>query len=299
MMKKLLAMLLVVMMMVIVGGCGSQTTKAPAAKESSIKIGGSSTLAPVIAKSADDFTEKFQTWKKVNDKLPDEPIVIFVATGGSGFGIKSAMNNTVDMGLVSRDVKDSEKAKLTNHKLYTLGYDALTIAVNPQNPVLKVKPNITNDEIKKIFSGEIKTWNQLDTNLPNRPIVLAIRDLGGGASQVFDELIMKGTPIAKEAVQFPSMGALAGKVMDNADAIGYVSVGLVEQNKGKIGVLSVEGVMPTVENIAGGNYKIARPLIIIAKANPDDREQQFLNYLQSEKGVKTLSSMGFVPVQTK
>jgi phosphate transport system substrate-binding protein len=297
--KKLFVVLLSVIMMVIVGGCGSQTTKAPATKDNSIKIGGSSTMAPVIAKCADDFTEKFHTWKKVNDRLPDEPIVIFVATGGSGFGVKSAMNNTVDMGLVSRDVKEAEKAKLTNHTLYTLGYDALTIAVNPQNPVLTVKPDITNDEIKKIFSGEIKTWNQLDPNLPNRPIVLAIRDLGGGASQVFDELIMKGTPIAKEAVQLPSMGALAGKVMDNADAIGYVSVGLVEQNKGKIGVLSVEGIQPTTENIASGKYKIARPLIVIAKATPDDREQQFLNYLQSEKGVKALSSMGFVPVQAK
>lgn len=297
-MRKTIIIVLVLLLAVLTG-CSSSTSKAPSAKDNSIKIGGSSTLAPVIAKCADDFTEKYQSWKKVSDKLPDDPIAIFVATGGSGFGVKSAMNNTVDIGLVSRAIKDSEKEKLTNHKLYTLGYDALTIAVNPQNPVLKVKPNLTNDEIKKIFSGEIKTWNQLDASLPNRPIVLAIRDLGGGASQVFDEAIMKGTPIAKEAVQFPSMGALAGKVIDNVDAIGYVSVGLVQQNQGKIAVLSVEGVQPSADNIASGKYKIARPLIIIAKVKPDEREQQFLNYLLSDQGIKTLSSMGFVPAQSK
>lgn len=293
-MKKLTALLIAILTLVIVTGC-STSTKAPAAKENSIKIGGSSTLAPVIAKIADDFTEKYQTWKKVDNKLTEDPIVIFVATGGSGFGVKSAMNNTVDMGLVSRDIKDSEKEKLNNHKIYTLGYDALTIAVHPQNAILKVKPNLTNEEIKRIFAGEIKTWDQLDSSLPARPIVLAIRDLGGGASQVFDEIIMKGTPIAKEAVQFPSMGALAGKVIDNVDAIGYVSVGLVQQNQGKLGVLSVEGITPTTENIASGKYKLARPLLVIAKANPDEREQQFLNYVTSDIGIKVLTNMGFVP----
>ena len=299
-MKKLLTYFLLLTFTAVIAGCGSSTTnKPPQAKDFSIKIGGSSTLAPVVAKVADDFTEKYKTWKKVKDSLADEPIAIFVATGGSGFGVKSATNGTVDIGLVSRVVTEAEKQKLPNHKLYTVGFDALTIAVHPQNPVAKVKPNLTKDEVKRIFSGEIKTWKQLDASLPERPIVVAIRDLGGGASQAFDEAVMKGTPISKEAIQFPSMGALAGKVQDNVDAVGYVSTGLVEQNKGKIAVLSVDGVEPTNENIVSGKYTIARPLILIAKTQPDESEQQLINYLISDSGRKTLEEMGFVPVKNK
>lgn len=299
-MKKLLSYFLLLTFIAFAAGCGSSATNQPqAAKDFSIKIGGSSTLAPVIAKAADDFTEKYKTWKKVKDSFSDEPIAIFVATGGSGFGVKSATNGTVDIGLVSRVVTDAEKQKLPNHKFYTIGFDALTIAVHSQNPIAKVKPNLTKDEVKRIFAGEIKTWKQLDDSLPDRPIVVAIRDLGGGASQAFDEVVMKGTPISKEAIQFPSMGALAGKVQENVDAIGYVSTGLVTQNKGKIAVLSVDSIEPTNENIVNGKYTISRPLILIAKAQADEREQQLINYLISESGLKTLEDMGFIPAKNK
>lgn len=297
---KYLAVILALLTFMLLAGCGqSQQPKAgsgdAAAKAQSIKIGGSSTLAPVVAKCADDFTEKYKTWNKVDPKLPEEPIIIFVSTGGSGFGVKAAIDGTVDIGLASRDIKDSEKEKMPNGKIFKMGSDALTIAVNPKNPVLQVKPSVTTDEVKRIFAGEIKAWKDLDGNLPGRPIVIAVRDLGGGASQVFDELVMKGTPVAKEAIQTPSMGALAAKVMENADAIGYVSTGLVKQNEGKIAVLNVEGVAPTTENINSGRYKIARPLLVFTKDKPDQRQQLFIDYLLSDNGLKVVEEMGFIP----
>ena len=83
------------------------------------------------------------------------------------------------------------------------------------------------------------------------------------------------------------------------DAVGYESTGLVQQNKGKIAVLSVDGVEPTNENIVSGKYTIARPLILIAKVQPDERQQEFINYLLSDTGLKTLEDMGFVPAKNK
>jgi phosphate transport system substrate-binding protein len=282
---------------VLLTGCGQQAKTADnaASKDQSIKIGGSSTLAPTVAKCADDFTEKYKTWNNVDPSFSEEPIIIFVSTGGSGFGVKATTEGTLDIGLAARDIKDTEKEKMPNGKIYKLGTDALTIAVNPKNPVLQIKPDITTEEVKKIFAGEISTWKQLDERLPDRPIIVAVRDLGGGASQVFDELVMKGTPIAKEAIQIPSMGALAVKVMENVDAIGYVSTGMVTQNEGKIGVLSVEGVAPTTENISSGNYKIARPLLVFTKDEPDKQLKFFIDYLMSEKGLQVVEEMGFIP----
>lgn len=302
-MKKLrfLSILVVMMGLLLLVGCGGQQPQGEQGQNEGagvqdIKLGGSSTLATVVAQCADDFTEKYKTWNNVDSSLPEEPIVIFVSTGGSGFGAKSAIDGTVDIGMLARDIKDTEKEKMPNGEVIKLGSDALTIAVHPDNPVAKVKPDLTTEEVKSIFAGEIKTWKELDAALPDRPIVLAIRDLGGGASQVFDELVMKGTPVSKEAIQLPSMGALAAKVMDNVDAIGYVSFGFVEQNEGKIATLSVDGVAPTVENISNGSYKIARPLLLVTKEKPDQRQQLFIDYLLSEDGLKVLADMGFIPV---
>ncbi|MEG6522345.1 phosphate ABC transporter substrate-binding protein [Desulfotomaculum sp. 1211_IL3151] len=292
-MKRIKLLLVSLLVLLMLAGCGqsSETTS----QDQSIKLGGSSTLAPTVAKCADDFTEKYKTWNNVDPKLPEEPIVIFVSTGGSGFGVKSALDGTVDIGLVSREIKDEEQAKMPNGKIIKMGSDALAIAVNPKNPIVQEKPDLTTDEVKTIFAGEVKTWKELDAKLPDRPTVLAIRDLGGGAAQVFDELVMKKTPVAKEAIQLPSMGALAGKVAENADAIGYVSTGLIKQNEGKIIALNIDGVAPTNENIASGEYKIARPLLLVTKDQPDQKQQLFIDYLMSEDGLKVLEEMGFVP----
>lgn len=274
---------------------GSENNAAPT-EGYSIKIGGSSTLAPIIAQCADSFTEEFKTWDKVDTSLPEEPIVIFVSTGGSGFGLKSAVDGTFDFGMVSKNLKDEEKEQFANGSITQLGSDVLIIGVNSENPVAQVKPDLTTEELVSVFSGEIKNWQELDPALPDRSIVVAVRDLGGGASEVFDSAVMKGTPISDEALQIPSMGALAGKIMDNKDTIGYVSSGLVNQNPDKITPISVDGVAPTLENINSGAYKIGRALLLVSKDKPDNKEQKFLDYLVSEKGLGVVEELGYVPV---
>lgn len=136
--------------------------------------------------------------------------------------------------MVSKALTDEEEEQFAEGSVVQLGSDVLAIGVNPANPVAEVKPDLSTEELVAIFSGEYKTWKELDPALPDTPIVVAVRDVGGGASEVFDKAVMKGTPISSEALQIPSMGALAGKIMDNKDVIGYVSSGLVNQNPDKI-----------------------------------------------------------------
>ena len=273
--------LISLLMMVLLVGCSSDSAETPEGAtpqaDTSIRIGGSSTLSPIIAKCADNFTEEFKTWDKVDASLPAENIVIFVSTGGSGFGVKSTLDGTFDLGLVARTLKDEEKAELEGGQTNQIGSDVLTIAVNPNNPITTIKPDITREELKNIFAGEITTWNQLDPALPDKAIIVAVRDLGGGASEVFDTAVMKGTPISKDAQQIPSMGALAGKVMENDMAIGYVSSGLVNQNADRLFALSIDGIAPSRESIKSGEYDLGRPLLIITKREPTAKQQAFLD----------------------
>jgi len=262
-----------------------------------MSFNGSSTLAPVIASIATDFIEKYETWNKVNAGFPEKNIIIFVSSGGSGAGVKSVLDGTSNFGMLAREVKESEKTKIKGFKEYKLGIDALTVSVNPKNPILQVKDSLSTEELQQIFSGAVKTWKQLDSRLPNKEIVVVTRDLGGGAHEVFQKKIMGSLSVKKDSIQAPSMGALVQKIISNQNAIGYASFGIVNQNEGKLIPLKVDRVAATKENIVSGAYKISRPLIVVQSGEPNSAQKAFLNVLRGAEGRAKIEKMGFVPVQ--
>lgn len=274
----------------------TETAKEDGEFKAQMTFNGSSTLAPVISAISTDFIEDNTTWDKVDSTFPEENISIFVSAGGSGAGVKSVIEGTSDFGMLAREVKDEEKEKLKDMKEFKLGIDALTISVNPENPIHEIKGDLTKEEISKIFSGEFEKWSDLDPELPDEEIVVVIRDLGGGAHSVFQKSIMGETEVRKDAIQAPSMGALVAKVIENKNAIGYASFGMVNQNEGKLIPLKVDGVEPTKENIVDGSYIISRPLIVVKDGELNEAQQAFVDYLQSEEASKVIEEMGFVPV---
>ncbi len=277
-----------------------ETPEVPDVKDefnSQILFNGSSTLAPVMASISTNFIEGFVTWDKVDASFPEKNIAIYVSAGGSGQGVKSVIDKTSDFGMVARTVKDSEKEQLPELKEFKVGIDALTLGVNPNNPVLSVKDDLTKDEIVKIFSGEYKTWNNLDASLPDKEIVVITRDIGGGAHEVFQSKIMGDVDVKADAIQAPSMGALVTKIIENEYAIGYASFGVVNQNLGKVATIKVDGVEATKENIVNGSYIIQRPLIAIINGELTAPQQAFMDYVMSEEGMKVVQDMGFVPVK--
>ncbi|MGI6684755.1 MAG: phosphate ABC transporter substrate-binding protein [Bacillota bacterium] len=263
--------------------------------KSEIKFYGSSTLAPVMSQLSTDFNEEFGTWDKVDSTFEAMDIAIYVSGGGSSAGVKSIIDGVSDFGMVSREVKDEEKAKIAGYQEFRLGMDALTISVNPNNKLTQITDSLTTEVIKKIFAGEYKTWNEVDSSLPNTEIVVVTRDIGGGAHEVFQKAIMGDAEVRADVIQAPSMGALVTKVMENENAIGYASYGMVNQNQGKIIPLKVDGVEPTSENILNGSYKVSRPLIVIKNGELLPSEKAFMDYVVSEKGMKVVEDMGFVP----
>ena len=199
--------------------------------------------------------------------------------------------------MVARTVKDSEKEQLPQLQEFKVGIDALTLGVNPNNPVLSVMDDLAKDEIVKIFSGEYKTWKDLDSSLPDKEIIVVTRDIGGGAHEVFQSKIMGDVDVKADAIQAPSMGALVTKIIENEYAIGYASFGVVNQNAGKVSTIKVDGVEATQENIVNGSYIIQRPLIAIINGELSAAQQVFMDYVMSDEGMAVVESMGFVPAK--
>jgi phosphate transport system substrate-binding protein len=278
------------------------TTTESAEKEtkedtSSVYFNGSSTLTPVINAIATSFNEEYGTWDKVDSKFQEAPISIYVASGGSGQGIKTLIDGTTSFGMVARGVKDEEKAEIKDEKEYLVGIDALTIAVSPENPIAGKIEDLTKEQVQKIFSGEYKTWKDLDETLPEDEIVVITRDISGGAHEVFQKNIMGDTEVSPNVIQAPTMGGLVEKIIENKNAIGYASYGVANQNEGKIIKIKLDGVEATEANILDGSYILQRPLLLVGSGEPTAEQQAFLEVVLGEKGQAVVEEMGFIKAQ--
>ena len=262
----------------------------------SIAFAGSSSLAPVIASIGEAFRAEYGTWDKVNPAFPAEEIDIPVASGGSGDGPKSVIDGTADFGMLARAVKDSEKESLgAGYTEYMVASDALTVSVNKANPITAVMDDIDTDTLRAIFAGEIAYWDELDSSLEHKEIVVVIRDLTGGAAEVFEKQVMQGTPITENAIQTPSMGALAAKIAENEYAIGYAGFGVYNQNLDKLVAFKFNGVEPTVDNILNNSYTIQRPVLFCINRELDAAEQAFVDYIFSDTGRAIVEENGYIP----
>jgi phosphate transport system substrate-binding protein len=110
----------------------------------SLTIGGSTTVFPIIEKVKDAF------------KVMYPQISITVGSTGSGAGITSVIAGTVDIAMSSRDLKSSEADK--GLMKYTIASDGIAIIVNPENIYVD---NITMEQLKAIYKGEITNWDEL------------------------------------------------------------------------------------------------------------------------------------------
>lgn len=107
-----------------------------------VTVGGSSSVAPVMEKLA-------EAYKKVNTNVNVE-----VQQSDSTTGMTSAMDGSYDIGMASRELKDSElEGGLTPT---VIALDGIAVIVNNDNTT----EDLTTDQVKAIFTGEVSTWEE-------------------------------------------------------------------------------------------------------------------------------------------
>lgn len=121
-------------------------TAAPEYKQNSqsgkLVIGGSTSVTPLMEKLAEKYMEMYPEVK------------IEIQATGSSAGIQAAIQGAADLGMASRDLSDEEKAELTN---VVIAKDGIAVIVHNDNAV----EDLTLDQIKAIFVGDIKTWGDI------------------------------------------------------------------------------------------------------------------------------------------
>ena len=307
-MKKFLAMLLVLVMVLSMAACAAPAENKADDKaaqddfQSQILFCGSTSLYPIISSLASSFTEKYVTWDKVNAQFPNSHISVYVAPGGSGVGVKAAVDGTADFGMLARDIKDSEIESLgENYKAFVVAKDALTVSVNAQNPLCEKTDSLDTDTIRKIFAGEIATWDQVDASLPAETINVYIRDLSGGAYEVFQKSVMGESEVTASATQSASMTELATNIAGDPWGIGYAGFGAYNKANAEKKVLfamKVDGVEATEENIISGVYTIQRPVMFVTGKVVSPSAQAFIDYIFSQTGYDVVVKNGYIPAFT-
>lgn len=116
------------------------SSKKPSGK---IVVAGSSSITPLMEKLKESY-------KSLNPKA-----IIEIQQSDSTTGINSAIEKIADIAMVSREFKDSE---LKNGlKTQVLALDGLAVIVNKANPI----DSLSKDSVKKIFTGDITTWEKV------------------------------------------------------------------------------------------------------------------------------------------
>lgn len=311
--KKAISILLTLVLMANVFACGSNTANTTStnanetvAKEekkdefkANILFCGSTSLYPILSSLASSFTEEYVTWDKVDSSFPKKNISIYVAPGGSGVGVSAAVDKTADFGMLARDIKDSEVEKLgKDYKSFVVAKDALTVSVNKENPIVDKMDNMDTETIKKIFSGEVDTWDKVESSLPNEKINVYIRDLSGGAYEVFQNVIMKDAQVTGSATQSASMTELAKNIANDKWGIGYAGFGAynkINADKQVLQAMKVDGVEATAENVVSGAYKVQRPVMFVTGQAIAPSSQKFIDYIFSDTGKKVVEANGYIP----
>lgn len=295
--KTIVLVAVAALLLILFSGCGGTEpgTAGGGSFDGELFFTGSSTLAPTISQIADSFKNEFGTWDQIDASFPAEEIVINVSTGGSGVGANAVAEGTANFGMLARGAREGEVEAIDDYKEYKLGIDALMIAVHKDNALGQKRDDLTTEEIRTIFSDDVSTWNEFDPDLGDEEIVLLVRDVGGGAHGVFQNVIMGDVEVSVNAIEVPSMTGLVERLIGNSLAIGYASYGVADRNRDSLIAFKVDGIEPSAENILDGTYPISRPLIMVRSGDPSPAEEAFLNYIKSETGSNIISEMGFLP----
>lgn len=248
-------------------------------KPESLSVTGSTTVLPIAQKAAEAYM----------DTHPDADIQ--VSGGGSSVGVQAVGEGTADIGMASRDLKESEREKYPDLIQHVVARDGIAMIVHPSNTV----EAMTIAQIKAIYQGTVTNWKDLGG--PDMAIVVVGRDSASGTREFFQETVMNKEDFAPTQLEKNSNGAVKQTIAQTPGAIGYVGLGYVDPSVKALKVdVNGTAVEPTVAAVVSGDYPIARSLTMVTKGEATGLAKEYLAFILSPEGQAIVEEEGFVPV---
>lgn len=249
---------------------------------SELRVSGASTIYPILEALGGDYQQGTGT-----------PLVL--SAGGSGRGIADVRAGNSDLGMVSRALRESEKADL---QYATIGLDTLVFVVNAENPLT----NITKNQLASLYTEQLD-WQGLN-DYP-WPLRLVSKEVGRSTLDLFEEYsglrspdrpAASGQLISSKATVIGANLEALTLVGGQRGAIGYVSLGTAASLRDQglpIRILSLDGVEASAATILNARYPIRRELNLVYREMTPAIEA-LLTILATAKGRSVVEQAGFI-----
>ncbi len=276
--------------LILLTACSSNTSETDPGTDAYIENKGSDTIVNLALAWAETYQAE----------RPE--VRISVTGGGSGTGITSLINGTVDIANASRQIKDEEIAEAQSNGVEPLEHiiarDAIAVIVHPDNPISQ----LTLKQISDIYSGKYNNWSELGGE--DRPIVRLSRETNSGTHVYFLEMVLRlgstedKTLFSTDTLLLPSSEGIIAEVRQNPNAIGYDGLGYVPEDLKMIAIAEQEGgdyVLPSIPTVNDKTYPIARDLYMYTDGEPTGIVKEYLDWILDSEAQEIVAELGFVP----
>jgi phosphate transport system substrate-binding protein len=262
------------LLVIYFSGCSFNT-----APVTTIRIKGSDTMLYLTRSLAEEYMKR------------NPGVSMYVEGGGTAAGVKSLIKGEIEIATASRTLQAEEVKKLAEQYgsigiSFTIARDALSIYVNPSNPV----KNFTTAQLKGIFTGSIKNWKELGGE--DKPITVIIRSPNSGTYLYFKEHILGDDNYTNDAVVLNTTESIVEETGSSKTAIGFGGIGY----GAGIYHAKVNGIEPSEDNVRNDAYPISRYLHFYTLNTPTGKVKDFINWVMTPEGQKIVKESGYIPL---
>ena len=204
---------------------------------------------------------------------------------GTSAGLEALSSGSADIGNASRALSDEEKGKGIVENIVAI--DGIATITNKSNKVT----DLTTDQLKKIYTGEIKNWKELGGD--DQAIVVIGRESGSGTRSAFEELLEIENQ-CQYAQELNETGAVLAKVAEIKGAIGYVSLDVIDDT---VTSMKLNGVEASEKTIKDGSYTLQRPFVMATKGSIDEQDEKVkavFEFIESDAGQEVIKKVGLI-----
>ena len=281
-------MYLLSLILLFVTGCSSSSNKPAAVLDNkikdtpqetqSIRIAGSGSNIPLTQKILDEYAKK----SGVHINIP-----VSIGTIGA---VKALQDNQLELGLISRELKDSEKQSGLKQKSY--GKIGIVFGVHGKVP----DDNIGSEDLLNIYKGTKTTWSN------GKNIIVLAREIGDSSNAVLEKSLPSLKNVLDEALNSKRWDIYYTDQEAN-DAIVTIpnSFGITDtvaiKMQTQIKPLKFNGVEATLDNIQNQSYPFNKNLYFAYKEPLSAQTKHFLDFVYSDEGQAIISNNGGLPLK--
>jgi len=249
---------------------------SPANAEAPLRYAGATTLQrDFLPEATTIFTKK-------------TGIHFIISGGNTDAGLQALQAGTVDFAGAGRALSASEKA--AGLKEHLLAWDPLVFVVHRTNPV----GNLTRAQLQGVFSGTIRNWKELGGR--DQPVVVVLGPESSGIYSSLQNLLLNGRNPLKTGIVTPLVADGDQQVAQMPAAICALSKSMIDRPE--VRLLRVDGIEPSVAEVAARRYPLMRPLSLVTPRTPHPDVQRFIDFARGPEGHEILTK-NFFPVAAR